>query len=334
MILFQRDGYYHVEYFDEQSQKLRRKSLKTRNKNEALKRLTSFEKCLLQEQKLPVALLSQFIAEYTEHIRNNYSVKYLSSVELVFRKLTSYLTGDIKISEFNKIVAEKFLLHVFSYSKHSAHMYHRTLKAAFQKAITWNYINVNPAKGIKLPKVPAKHPAFITASELGKIREFIRDQDIRDIVTVGFYSGMRLSEILHLRWGAVNFKSATITVENTDTFTTKGKRERVIPIHKRILDILARRDIRNGNSYIFSKHGKLYRQDFISKKFKKAVRDAKLSEDIHFHSLRHSLASNLVQRGVSLYIVKDILGHESILTTQTYSHLQNEALTNAVNVLE
>jgi integrase/recombinase XerD len=74
-------------------------------------------------------------------------------------------------------------------------------------------------------------------------------------------------------------------------------------------------------------------EDYISKTFKQAVRDAELDNSIHFHSLRHSFASSLVQKGVSLYVVKELLGHEDLATTQIYSHLQKENLTEAVNLL-
>ena len=73
------------------------------------------------------------------------------------------------------------------------------------------------------------------------------------------------------------------------------------------------------NSYIFSNMDNVYRQEFISKKFKKAIRDAGLPDELHFHSLRHSFASILVQSGVSLYVVKELLGHASISTAQ-YIH--------------
>ena len=59
-----------------------------------------------------------------------------------------------------------------------------------------------------------------------------------------------------------------------------------------------------------------------------------MNDRIHFHSLRHSAASNMVQAGVSLYVVKEILGHEDLSTTQIYSHLQKENLISAVKTLD
>ena len=72
---------------------------------------------------------------------------------------------------------------------------------------------------------------------------------------------------------------------------------------------------------------------FVSKNFKKAVRETDLDEKIHFHTLRHSFASTLVQNGASLYVVKELLGHEDISTTQIYSHLNKESLYQAVQLL-
>ena len=71
----------------------------------------------------------------------------------------------------------------------------------------------------------------------------------------------------------------------------------------------------------------------MSKQFKKAVRDANLSEEYHFHTLRHSFASILAQRGVSLYVIKELLGHKDFSTTQKYAHLQAGNLAKAVNLL-
>ncbi len=221
---------------------------------------------------------------------------------------------------------EKFLLNVFSKSKYAANLYCRTLKAAMNKAITWNYISKNPFKGIKLPKIPKKYPTFILEKELNIIIDSIKERDIKDVITLAFFTGMRLSEIINLCWSAVDLKSGIITVQNNETFTTKSKRERIIPMHERVRLVLCNRPRRDSDRYVFAKCGILYLQEFISKKFKKSLLQAGLSNELHFHSLRHSFASNLVQKGISLYVVKELLGHESINTTQIYSHLQNESL--------
>jgi len=333
MQLFKRNGYYQIQYFDDKLQRVRRKSLRTKIKNEAITQLTNFNKSLIEDQKFPSLTLSQFKDEYTKFIKENYSKKYLTSVELSFRSLTSFLIKDTYLSELNNVMMEKFLLSVFSKSKYAANLYLRTLKAAINKAITWNYIGKNPLKGIKLPKIPKKYPAFISEKELNIIMDYIKERDIKDVITLAFFTGMRLSEIINLCWSAVDLKSGIIIVQNNEAFTTKSKRERIIPMHEKVRQVLCNRPRKDSDRYVFSKCGILYRQEFISKKFKKSLLQIGLSKELHFHSLRHSFASNLVQKGISLYVVKELLGHESISTTQIYSHLQNESLVNAISVL-
>lgn len=90
----------------------------------------------------------------------------------------------------------------------------------------------------------------------------------------------------------------------------------------------------NNNDYIFYRViGIKLNEDYVSKQFKKAVRDSGLNDNIHFHTLRHSFASRLIQKGASVFVVKELLGHEDIKTTQIYSHLQTQNLEEAVNLL-
>jgi len=88
------------------------------------------------------------------------------------------------------------------------------------------------------------------------------------------------------------------------------------------------------NDYIFYRVTCIkLNEDYVSKQFKKVVREVGLTENIHFHTLRHSFASRLIQKGASVFVVKELLGHEDIKTTQIYSHLQTENLTEAINLL-
>jgi site-specific recombinase XerD len=150
---------------------------------------------------------------------------------------------------------------------------------------------------------------------------------------------MRLSEIINIKWSAINLSERTIIVQNNENFTTKSKKERMIPINNTLATVLNNHIPKvlniNFDEYVFYKYsGVPYLKDYISKNFKKVIRKLEMNDRIHFHSLRHSAASNMVQAGVSLYVVKEILGHEDLSTTQIYSHLQKENLISAVKTLD
>ena len=140
-----------------------------------------------------------------------------------------------------------------------------------------------------------------------------------------------------MRWDWIDFSQNQITVKCTELFLTKNKKERIVPMSTKVQSILSKRsklNFHNADDIVFYKtKGKMFYSEFVSKQFKRIVRKANLSEKIHFHTLRHSFASMLVQRGVSLYVVKELLGHEDIATTQIYSHLQKQNLRDAVNLL-
>ena len=327
--------YYQLIYF--KNGKTQKISTRTIDKQAAEEFLASFKIPADKPQELPASIqlsLSKFAEEYKVYIRKVYSVKYLKkAVVPSFNRLLDFLP-DKSLDLISSRDIDLFISSVYVNAKYAAALYHRTLKAAFKKAVVWNYIKENPFDKIKAPKISQSYPLFISETELVLILSNAENQLLRDIFTVGFYTGMRLNEILNLRWNWIDLRNELITVKNSKEFKTKNKKDRIIPIHQRVKDILVKRYDADKNQLVFYRvTGVKLNGEFISKKFKKAVRSAGLDEQYHFHTLRHSFASNLVQRGVNLYAVKELLGHSNIKTTQIYSHLQADTLSNAVNLL-
>ena len=334
--------YFQVIYFV--NGKRTKISTKTKNRKEAEKFLKSFvpkskeqpqQEAQLKE-KVTTIKLNEFYEEYITFIKNTYSEKYfLKAVKPSFAALKKHI-NNMPLQMITTRIIDQFISASAAGSKHSASLYYRTLKAAFNKAIVWNYIQENPFNKIKAPKVPKSFPVFISESELLIILSNTQMQLMKDIFTTAFYTGMRLGELLNMRWNWINFSDNIITIKNSSEFNSKNKRERIIPVHPKVSSILQSifQFGKDQNDLVFfrKKNIKL-NEDFVSKQFKKAVREAKLNDKIHFHSLRHSFASALVQRGISLYAVKELLGHGNIKTTQIYSHLQKDNLMAAVNLL-
>ena len=335
LIKIKRSQFYQLVY--EVEGKRNTISTKTANLQEAEKFLSSFtpptkEK---QTQHSPAAIftLSHFKDEYLKYAKLRFSKSYVErSIEPAFKLLIEF-AGDVPLKQLELKTLDNFIINKYNSTKSGAALYYRTLKAAFSKAVNWNYLSDNPLKKIKAPKVPKSNPVFISETELNLILEKTINHNLKNIFIIAFYTGMRLSEILNMKASWIDTQQNIITLKNSANFTTKSKKERIIPIHPRIASIVIKPNSKVDN-YIFNRKSDIkFNEDYVSKQFKKAVRAAKLNNDIHFHTLRHSFASNLVQRGVNLYVVKELLGHENIKTTQIYSHLTQRSLSNAISIL-
>ncbi len=338
MYLFKRRGYFHVEFFDESENRVRRVSTYATRKEEALKFLTQLKAELSESAKPQFISLQKFTANYSDYVEKRHSRNYFLTVE---RSLSAFrdFAGEIALKDADRRLLESFFDAVSERSKNTANLYYRTLAAAFSKAVEWNYLTENPLKKIRLAKIPKKLPSFLTESELNLILLNTAKQDLKDLFTLAFHTGLRLSELLNLEWEAVDLAERILKVANSETFTTKSKQERLIPLNQTAVETLTRRQpkvysIGEIKNYVFHKRAGLrYERDFVSKQFKKAVRLAGLNERLHFHSLRHSTASNLVRRGVPIAVVKEVLGHSDIKTTMQYSHVRREDLREAVERL-
>jgi len=307
-------------------------------------------------ERKEVVTLRVFKDEYLNLIKNSRSKSYYISVNISFDHLADFLSNQFSINSIQAKDIENFLIHIQKKVKKGYRVYYRTLKAAFNKAVEWGYVNVNHFQKVKLPKKQQVNPAFMNCDQLTLICEKIESGVVKDIAIFGFYTGMRLNEIINLTWRNVDLSAKVITVGD-DKFTTKGRNQRYIPISDEAFEILRRienekqkgnQKVRlitlagnastthsNKNGFVFcKKDGSKYCGNYVSRKFKNACIAAEMNETIHFHSLRHSFASNLVQKGVPLYTIKELLGHSSISTTEIYSHLNMDSLREAVKKLD
>jgi len=335
---------YQIVYFVEG--KRTTISTKTKSKNEAEEFLKRFKNSIKQNEedgsltiKEPQQniYLSEFRSEYLEYANSIKSKHYLSSIALSFRQLERFL-GNILLSKINVRALDKFITSTFTRTERGAHLYYRTLKAAFTKAVSWDYLNENPFTKIKFPKVSKSIPVFISVEEFKIIHSQVKEQYLKDLYTVAFYTGMRRGEIINMKSDWIDLSNNLITIKICDSFQTKSKKERIIPFNQNLRNIFLQYISQNGglknDEFVFTNLNNIkLKGDFVSKKFKKTVRRICLNDKIHFHTLRHSFASMLVQKGVSLYIVKELLGHEDLSTTQIYSHLQQDNLEKAIALL-
>ncbi len=277
--------------------------------------------------------LFKFRGEYINYIKNTFSEKYLSSVETSFDHLMKFMGEDKALLEINPKVVEDFKQYLMKLAPKGYPVYLRTLRAAFNIAITWERLISNPFAKIKFQKKQINKPTYLEKSDLQKVLLHISNPTFRNIVTLSFYTGCRLAEVTRLRWQNVDLTNKVIVVGDEE-FRTKSGKQRTIPMCDEVFKLLSEclPPVCSPIQYVFSKpNGFPYNKSFVSQCFKSASREAGLDEKIHFHTLRHSFASNLANAGAPIIVLRDLMGHADISTTQVYSHVSSESLQAAVN---
>lgn len=134
---------------------------------------------------------------------------------------------------------------------------------------------------------------------------------IKPIIILALYTGMRKGEILNLKWSQIDFKNEFI-----DILKSKSGKERKIPIAGKVKEVLSELG-KNGEEFIFINPETNKPYNDIKKSFSSLLKKAQI-ENFRFHDFRHTVATRLVESGVDLLIVKEILGHSNIETTMRY----------------
>lgn len=330
-----RSSHYQIVYYNHG--KKTSKSTRTSNKQRAEIFFEIFKhnfyESIFKEDVSQKIKLKEFADEYIEHTSLSCSEAYVArSIKPTFRNFIPYC-GNIYLSEVTVKNAEVFLLKRFQESKYSAKLFHRVLKAAFNKAIAWEYIGDNPFTKIRLPKIQTKEPIFITYNELKLILNHTNREIYRDIFQFAFFTGLRAGELLNLTWECINLNKSTMTIGNKE-FLTKSKKVQVLPVSEPAKKILIRKEFYKGCSrYVFDKgNGFPYTVGCISRQFKRSVRKANVSEEVHLHTLRSSFGSYLLQKGVPISSISKLLGHSSIAVTE--KHYASLSMTNLIDAMK
>jgi site-specific recombinase XerD len=331
--LFKRsNGFWYILYVEDGRK--RWKSTNASLKTDALKSLSHFRE--LFKTRDAYKSFSSFEADYLAYSASIHTKGTQEGYKYAFQDFREIL-GDISLHQVTvrhveKILAEK----TATVSEWRARGVYICLRSAFQTAIRWKLITENPFAKVAKPKTKEINPVYLSSEDFPALINAIRDQDFRELVITALLTGMRLSELASLEWSDIDFARKVAFVQNKKAFTTKSKGNRIIPISDTLLPVLSNRlsKAKSETPFVFHLNGAMLTKNYISKTFKKYVKLTTLDQRLHFHSLRHSFASNLVKSGASLYEVQKLLGHSSSSTTQIYSHLQPEQLHNTVNRLK
>lgn len=237
------------------------------------------------------------------------------------------------------------LLHGLASKGQAATTVNRTLahiKAIFNRAIEWEIdgIEKNPAKGIKPLPDRKRHERYLSPEEAHQLLDAVSQSHnklLPYIVAFLLLTGCRKREVLDARWEHIDLERGLLTVP-----LSKNGKPRHVPLSPAARNVLVKSRLivtellgseEAGNGWVFPNPKTRKPFGKIQNGWGKARERAEL-EGLRIHDLRHSFASALVNRGMTLYDVKEALGHSSMVTTQRYAHLAPQRLMQAVSAAQ
>lgn len=184
---------------------------------------------------------------------------------------------------------------------------------------------------IPRPQKPLQLPRLLNENELAALFNALVNRKHKAMLFTAYSSGLRVSEVVNLKLSDIDGKRLQIHVRNA-----KGKKDRYVNLSPVLLDILReyiRREQPSPKEYLFEsgQSGTAYPVRTVQQIFSNAKQKAGIRKDVGIHSLRHSFATHLLDKGTDIRYIKDLLGHFNIKTTERYLHVSKKALVNIIS---
>lgn len=264
--------------------------------------------------------------------------------------------GDIPLQKLTKAQVEAVALHALKAGKSATTARHilADISQVWNMAASHGLVTgESPVRRVKKPKQDNRRMRFLTSEEARTLLNAlqVRSWDVHDEALISLFCGLRAGEIFALTWGDVDMDGGRIHIRDT-----KSKRDRYAFITQEVLVMLKRRYSEQSKNMFVFPSSKVQQRRWVSDTFSRTVnelgfndtgeivtndlgeqvpvkiRDAR--QRVVFHSLRHTFASWLVQRGTPLYTVAELMGHTTLEMTKRYSHLAPDSLHQAALSLE
>lgn len=263
----------------------------------------------------------------------NTAAAYINDV----RHLTDFLTeknlnvADVKADHLHEFMT---LVHELEISPRSQARMLSGIKSFFRFIILEGYIDEDPSELIESPKLSRKLPDVLTVEEIDDMIEALplnKEESLRNhaIIETMYGSGLRVSELTDARISRLDMEQHLLIVEG------KGSKERIVPVSPVAISLiqkwlLKRREMDvkpEGDDILFlNRRGRPLTRVMIFYIIKETAALAGIKKKVSPHTLRHSFATHLLEGGANLRAIQEMLGHESISTTELYLHLDRSRL--------
>lgn len=360
--LREKKGYYYVvlnykDFYGQRKTKWISTGMVVKgNKKRAEKFLADTKRNFVPEETKGIneeMLFADYLEKWLEIVKGSIAIPTYASYSNIVKKQICPYFRKRKITLNNltaRDIQEYYLYELGRVSASTVIHYHANIHKALKYAVKIDLIDVNPADKVERPKKTHYMGNFYDADELNTLFEVAKGTKLELPVLLGTFYGLRRSEVIGLKWDAIDFEQNTITIQHTvtqcyvdgkltvvasDTTKTKSSRRTLplVPFMRDRLMTLKMEQEENrrlcGRSYIkdylgyvcVNEIGDLIKPHYITWGFPKLLEKNGLKH-IRFHDLRHSCASLLLKNGVPMKQIQEWLGHSDFSTTANiYAHL-------------
>lgn len=282
----------------------------------------------MKENKLP-EYMQKYIdtLQYERKLSKNTILSYQDNLKTFWKYIAP--KDPLKVTKED---IEKFLKFEQEKKVTTKAHYFTVLQNFYLFCLEEGYTKINPCETIHMPKLPDKLPNYLTYEEVDRLLDMPlkTDYDYRTkaMLELLYATGMRVSELLSLRFSNIDLENTIVRVEG------KGSKERIIPFNdtsKKYLELYLNfyrpKLIKPGKNYeelFLNNRGTPMTRQGLFKLLKQLCKELGIKKNVSPHILRHSFATHLLNAGADLRVIQEFLGHSSISTTQIYTHVSKE----------
>lgn len=262
---------------------------------------------------------SEFMIEYLEVSKPPYkSSKTHLSIKTAFNEFLR-IAGDKDLSEYTTKDVDYFLKEKSKVSSFTARRCRIHIKAGFNQALKWNYIEKNPFMDSIRIRIPESDLLYLTKEDFNKLLSVIEKDIWKDVFTSAVYTGLRLGELVNLKFSDIDLEKKIIRVVSNSEHRTKSGKTGYVEIADSLIPIILKYRETN-QSFLFEneKGGQKLFYNFVSAKFKQYVRIAGLNDRFHFHCLRKTYGKWMLDANVNIKFISQQLRHSSVVVTENW----------------
>jgi integrase/recombinase XerD len=243
---------------------------------------------------------------------------YLHTVKQVFQASGKEDIYHLTAADFNNYIDDAILMHDVSSSYINQVI--SAGKLFLKQGLGKTDANL---KQLKRPRTQKTLPTVLSIDEISRVIAAIPNLKHKAYIATIYAHGLRISELINLKVNSIDSSRGFVVIKQS-----KGKKDRLVPLNAEVLQLLRTyyKQYRPQQYLFEGQYGERYSETSIRKVLQRAVKKAGILKQVTPHTLRHSFATHLLEQGVDLRYIQELLGHTSSKTTEIYTHVSSLSL--------